>query len=61
MLPGRDGNCPIGLCKGKLVKRVNSSSKKEFYGCSNYPKCTYTEPIEESDEDTIKDAASVWE
>jgi DNA topoisomerase-3 len=34
--------CP--KCKeGTLVKKIASASKKEFLGCSCYPKCNYTE------------------
>jgi restriction system protein len=35
--------CP--KCKSKLVLRTGKNN--EFYGCSNYPKCTYTASIYE--------------
>lgn len=39
--------CP--RCGGKLVVRIAKNGKnigKSFYGCSNYPKCKYTKPID---------------
>ena len=34
-------NCPY--CKtGKLIRRTNEKNKHPFYGCSNYPYCTYS-------------------
>ena len=38
--------CP--RCGGKLVKRVSSKGAyagREFFGCSNFPKCRYTKDI----------------
>ncbi len=32
--------CPQPDCNGDLVKRM-SKNRRTFYGCSNYPKCTY--------------------
>ncbi|MBI3313394.1 MAG: type I DNA topoisomerase [Candidatus Omnitrophica bacterium] len=32
--------CPEPGCGGELVKRL-SKKRRTFYGCSNYPKCTY--------------------
>lgn len=32
--------CPQPECGGELVKRM-SKRRRMFYGCSNYPKCTY--------------------
>lgn len=32
--------CPQPGCDGDLVKR-QSKNRRRFYGCSNYPKCTY--------------------
>jgi len=29
--------CP--KCKSKMIKRVNHTTKQEFWGCSNYPQC----------------------
>lgn len=37
-------DCP--KCNGKLVIRVNSKTEEKFLGCSNYPKCKYTQPVE---------------
>lgn len=36
-------NCPD--CKWKLRIRSNKDSWEKFWGCSNYPNCTYTEKI----------------
>ncbi|MBI4398870.1 MAG: type I DNA topoisomerase [Candidatus Omnitrophica bacterium] len=36
-----DVKCPEKDCGGWLVKR-RSGKGKSFYGCQNYPKCTYT-------------------
>jgi DNA topoisomerase-1 len=33
------GECP--KCGGKLVRRKARGKGREFYGCSNYPKCDY--------------------
>jgi ssDNA-binding Zn-finger/Zn-ribbon topoisomerase 1 len=53
-------SCPI--CDGKLVRRKNKLTKETFLGCSNYPKCKYTQPNEKEDDlQGMKDAASVWE
>jgi len=39
----------LGICprcrEGVLVVRFNPKSKKRFLGCSNYPKCTETQPL----------------
>jgi ssDNA-binding Zn-finger/Zn-ribbon topoisomerase 1 len=35
------GDCP--LCGHPLVKRVNGTTQEKFVGCSNYPKCKYTQ------------------
>lgn len=38
--------CPV--CGGKLVKRTvkqGANTGKQFYGCSNYPKCRFTKDI----------------
>ncbi|MBN1646103.1 DNA topoisomerase I [Candidatus Woesearchaeota archaeon] len=34
---------PCPKCKGRLV--IRKSIYGEFYGCSNYPKCRYSEPL----------------
>ena len=39
--------CP--LCKSKMVKRIAKFGRfkgNEFWGCSNYPNCTYLENIQ---------------
>ena len=51
-------NCPE--CKtGLLKKRTGSNDKsKHFYGCSNFPRCKFTENVHycpECDSETIKD------
>lgn len=52
--------CPEPRCGGTLMIRTNRSTGNKFYGCSNYPRCKYTEKYQQDDED-IPDAASVWE
>lgn len=37
------GKCPE--CGGELIVRVNPKTRKRFMGCSNYPKCTNTQPL----------------
>jgi ssDNA-binding Zn-finger/Zn-ribbon topoisomerase 1 len=46
--------------KGKLIKR-KSKTGNNFLGCTEYPKCTYTQKNEKSDDGGVADAASVWE
>lgn len=38
--------CICGSCRSALVKRQNRSKGTWFYGCSSYPKCIQTYPIE---------------
>jgi ssDNA-binding Zn-finger/Zn-ribbon topoisomerase 1 len=53
---------PCPKCSnGFLTHRTNSKTKSKFLGCSNYPKCKYTQPEESVNENNIPDAASVWE
>ncbi|MCR5289601.1 MAG: type I DNA topoisomerase [Treponema sp.] len=33
--------CPVPGCDGEIVVRKSKGRGKEFYGCTNYPKCTY--------------------
>ena len=35
--------CP--RCGGKLILRTSSKTGKQFYGCENYPKCTFIKKI----------------
>jgi hypothetical protein len=35
--------CP--RCEAEIVKRTNSATGQQFWGCSNYPRCKYTKPI----------------
>lgn len=37
------GKCP--LCGGNLVIRISRSTKKQFIGCENFPKCRMTYPL----------------
>jgi hypothetical protein len=40
------GLCP--LCNGPLVLRKarrGANAGKDFYGCSNFPRCRYTKPL----------------
>ena len=34
--------CPNDGCDGELVERRSKARGKRFYGCTKYPKCTYT-------------------
>jgi len=52
-------NCPIAGCKGKLIKRTNKRSGINFLGCTNFPKCNYTQRCE--DEKETEDTASRFE
>lgn len=36
-------NCPA--CGAPQVVRTNHKNGNKFYGCSTYPKCTYTKSI----------------
>jgi ssDNA-binding Zn-finger/Zn-ribbon topoisomerase 1 len=37
--------CPRDGCPGRLVVRTNSRDNSVFLGCSEYPRCDYTEPL----------------
>ena len=39
---------PCPRCGKPLVERVNRETQKPFWGCSQYPQCTYTQPVPES-------------
>jgi ssDNA-binding Zn-finger/Zn-ribbon topoisomerase 1 len=60
----RDDDITIWDCpqcsNGKLIKRKNKSGTI-FLGCTNFPKCKYTQPMEKTEDSNIPDAASVWE
>lgn len=46
-IKAKEGRCPI--CGGKLVVRTarrGVNIGRQFYGCSNYPKCKFTKPLE---------------
>jgi len=49
----RDEDITIWDCpqcgKGKLVRRTNRGTGEKFLGCSEYPKCKYTQKEEASD------------
>jgi DNA topoisomerase-1 len=50
--------CPLEGCDGDVVRR-QTRNNRSFYGCSNYPKCTYTSnklPKKETDEAQVQDA-----
>lgn len=42
-LPENEIKEPCPVCGGKLIKRI-SKKGKQFYGCSNYPKCNFAAP-----------------
>ncbi|MBI2166833.1 MAG: type I DNA topoisomerase [Candidatus Omnitrophica bacterium] len=44
--------CPQPGCNGDLVKR-KSKRRQTFYGCSNYPKCTYVTRRLPRDKETV--------
>lgn len=44
--------CPEPGCNGDLVKR-KSKRRQTFYGCSNYPKCTYVTRRLPKDSETV--------
>lgn len=56
-------DCPEARCKGKLIKRRNKTTGEEFLGCTEYPKCTYTQPMEYNNDEFAgaPDRASVWD
>ena len=33
--------CPVKGCNGDIVARKTKGRGKEFYGCTNYPKCSF--------------------
>ena len=33
--------CPVDGCDGDIVTRKTKGRGKEFYGCTNYPKCSF--------------------
>ena len=37
-------------CESLMVQRKNKTTGALFYGCSQYPKCTFTETLEEVEE-----------
>jgi DNA topoisomerase-1 len=47
------GKCP--QCGGDLVKKYSLRTRGWFAGCSNYPKCTYTERVALNNEKIGKD------
>ncbi|MBI4115560.1 MAG: type I DNA topoisomerase [Candidatus Omnitrophica bacterium] len=46
--------CPQPDCKGDLVKR-QAKNRRTFYGCSNYPKCTYIARKLPRDQETVSE------
>jgi ssDNA-binding Zn-finger/Zn-ribbon topoisomerase 1 len=42
--------CPRANCCGVLVERYNKIQHNKFLGCSRYPECDHTEPLEEENE-----------
>jgi DNA topoisomerase-1 len=44
--------CP--LCQqGRAVERLNIKTNRKFFGCSRYPKCTWTAPSKKSRDGTV--------
>ncbi len=41
--------CGDTLAAGIMVIRENKKTGKKFYGCSNFPSCKCTEPIDHSE------------
>lgn len=40
------GDCP--LCRAPIALRTNRQKSTQFLGCSNYPDCSFTEPINQA-------------
>ena len=40
----KEGICP--RCGEKLILRTSKKDGRQFYGCSNYPNCKFTKPVE---------------
>jgi ssDNA-binding Zn-finger/Zn-ribbon topoisomerase 1 len=56
-------DCPMCL-GGKLIERENHRTGSKFLGCTRYPKCTYTQKVEEEDDrypGGVPDATTRWE
>ena len=51
-----DGYRPCPDCDGILVKKKSTKNGGEFYGCSNYPKCTHTDRLHKEITVTYKQA-----
>ncbi len=43
-------DCPKCI-DGKLIRRKNKLTKEVFLGCTNFPKCTYTQPDDTKSEE----------
>lgn len=41
------GRCKAPSCSGHMIKRHNRRDGSPFLGCSRYPKCNYTQPLDE--------------
>jgi ssDNA-binding Zn-finger/Zn-ribbon topoisomerase 1 len=46
-------NCPEKGCNGKLIKRKNKRTGLSFLGCTNFPRCRYTQRDETMDKDDL--------
>jgi len=52
--------CPQAGCGGDIVKR-RSAKRREFYGCSKYPKCTFITNKLPTKEDAMNDDEKISE
>lgn len=46
--------CPMKDCDGEIVARKTKGRGKEFYGCTNYPKCSFISHFKPIDQDCPK-------
>jgi len=45
-VPARMKPCPVEGCTGRLLKKASEDG--EYLGCTRYPECDYTEPVEKA-------------
>jgi DNA topoisomerase-1 len=49
-----ESSYPCPVCKtGGLVERTNSKTGASFFGCSQFPKCTFTNPAIKREDNTF--------
>jgi len=56
---GRDVSCNVNICPICGSDMVVCKGKYgEFWGCSNYPRCVHTKPMEQSRTDDLEKQAT---